>query len=86
MYHFGVLDPGARFPNATLADLYDPRTMPPELVRVHRNLGRAVDVAYGKTQFASGVERVTLLFERYRQLTSLLPEEGAKMGSRCKSR
>ena len=82
----GILDARARFPNATLADLYDPLTMPPELLKAHRTLDRAVDVAYGKTSFASEAERVAFLFERYRQLTSLLPAEGAKMGRKRKSR
>ena len=31
---------------ATLADLYDPLAMPPELVRAHAALDRAVDLAY----------------------------------------
>ena len=74
----GVLDARAKFPNATLADLYDPLAMPPELLKAHRNLDRAVDAAYGKTAFASEAERVAFLFERYRQLTSLLPEEGPR--------
>jgi hypothetical protein len=73
-----VLDARARFPSATLADLYDPLAMPPELLKAHRNLDRAVDAAYGKTAFASEAERVAFLFERYRQLTSLLPEEGPR--------
>ena len=73
-----VLDARAGFPNATLADLYDPRTMPPELVKAHRLLDRAVDAAYGKTAFVSEAERVAFLFERYRQLTSLLPAEKSK--------
>jgi len=73
-----VLDIRARFPNATLADLYDPLTMPPELLKAHRALDRAVDMAYGKTAFATEAERVAFLFDRYQQLTSLLPAEGAK--------
>jgi hypothetical protein len=36
-----VLDTCARFPHATLADLYDPLTMPPELVKAHQALDRA---------------------------------------------
>ncbi|MDS4070803.1 MAG: class I SAM-dependent DNA methyltransferase, partial [Candidatus Competibacter sp.] len=81
-----VLDARARFPSATLADLYDPLTMPPELLQAHRRLDRAVDAAYGKTAFASEAERVAFLFERYRQLTSLLPEERSTIGRKRKSR
>ena len=52
--------------------------MPPALLQAHRHLDRAVDAAYDKAAFASEAERVAFLFERYRQLTSLLPEEGPK--------
>jgi hypothetical protein len=68
-----VLDARAQFPGSTLADLYDPLAMPPELVRAHQTLDRAVDAAYGKKSFASEAERVAFLFERYQALTSLLP-------------
>jgi hypothetical protein len=64
----GVLDARARFPNSTLADLYDPLTMPPELTTAHRKLDKAVDAAYGKTSFATEVERVAFLFRRYEAL------------------
>jgi hypothetical protein len=67
-----VLDARAKFAQATLADLYDPLTMPPELVKAHQHLDRAVDAAYGKTSFATEAERVAFLFERYQQLTAPL--------------
>ena len=73
-----VLDARALFPNATLADLYDPLAMPPELVRAHQTLDRTVDAAYGKKSFASEAERVAFLFERYQTITSLLPAAAAK--------
>ncbi len=69
-----VLDARAKFPESTLADLYNPVTMPPELARAHNDLDRMVDKAYGKTVFASEMERVAFLFERYEALTRpLLP-------------
>lgn len=64
-----VLGARATFPNATLADLYDPLSMPPELVKAHQALDRAVDAAYGKIVFKTEAERVAFLFERYQQLT-----------------
>ncbi len=71
----GVLDARAQFPGSTLADLYDPLTMPPALLKVHHKLDAAVDAAYGKKpgNFKSDAERVAFLFERYQALTSLLP-------------
>lgn len=77
-----VLDARAQFPNATLADLYDPLTMPPQLLKAHQVLDRAVDAAYGRKSFASEAERVAFLFERYQALTSLLPEAKAKKRTR----
>ena len=38
-------------------------------------LDRAVDACYRKAAFASDAQRVEFLFERYLQLTSLLPTE-----------
>ena len=78
----GVLDARAQFPDATLADLYDPLTMPPALVKAHATLDKAVDAAYIAAEKAAGrkppklgtdAERVAFLFERYQALTSLLP-------------
>lgn len=74
----GVLDARVKFPDATLADLYDPTTMPPELVKAHQVLDRAVDAAYGKTTFKSDAERVAFLFGLYQKYTSLLPDTKTK--------
>lgn len=66
-----VLDGRARFPEASLADLYDPLTMPPVLLAAHQTLDRAVDAAYlspGSKPFAAEARRVAFLFEQYRQL------------------
>ena len=72
-----VLDARAQFPTSSLADLYDPLTMPPVLLKAHHKLDAAVDKAYqlcgGKKSYASDAERVAFLFQRYQQLTSLLP-------------
>jgi len=68
-----VLDARAQFPQSSLADLYDPLTMPPALVKAHQAIDRAVDACYRKAAFANDAQRVEFLFERYQQLTSLLP-------------
>ncbi len=68
-----VLDARAQFPDATLADLYDPLTMPPVLVKAHQALDAAVDVAYGKKSFKNDAERVSFLFDLYLKYTTLLP-------------
>jgi len=80
----GVLDARALFPQSTLADLYDPLSMPPELTRAHQALDKAVDAAYGRKKFASEAERVAFLFERYQALTAPLvqPEKKSRLTKR----
>ena len=77
-----VLDTRALFPESSLADLYDPLTMPPALVKAHQKLDAAVDAAYalggGKKAWKNDAERVAFLFELYQRYTSLLPAEKAK--------
>ena len=68
-----VLDGRRQFPDASLADLYDPVSMPPVLREAHTLLDRAVDAAYGKKSFNSDAERVAFLFDLYQKYTSLLP-------------
>ena len=64
-----VLDARALYPDCSLADLYDPLTMPTELRKAHRELDAAVERAYGR-KFESDAERVAHLFELYRSLTA----------------
>lgn len=80
----GVLDARATHPDASLADLYDPVAMPPDLRKAHQTLDKAVDAAYGKKNFASDAERVAFLFELYHKYTSLLlsPEKFARRKKR----
>jgi len=73
-----VLDARAQFPGASLADLYDPLTMPPVLLKAHQHLDKTVDTAYGKTNFKTEAERVAFLFELYQKYTSLFPPEKPK--------
>ncbi len=78
-----VLDARAQFPNDSLAALYDPLTMPPVLLKAHQALDKAVDAAYGKTNFKTEAERVAFLFDLYqRYTTSLLPPEKSKKPKR----
>lgn len=78
----GVLDARAGFPGSSLADLYDPLTMPPALLRTHQKLDAAVDKAYqlagGPRSYRNDAERVAFLFTLYQRLTGLLPAEGGK--------
>ena len=64
-----VLDARAAHPGATLADLYDPLTMPPDLVKAHAHLDALVDKAYGLKPTATDSDRVALLFKLYAEKT-----------------
>jgi hypothetical protein len=65
-----VLDARAEFPNSSLADLYDPLTMPPILVKAHNELDKAVDLAYRPQAFTSDANRMEFLFELYEKYTA----------------
>ena len=75
-----VLDERARHleKGATLADLYDPVTMPPGLAKAHAALDRAVDRAYRPAPFETERARVEHLFARYQALTTLFPAKPPK--------
>ena len=64
-----VLDARANHPTSSLADLYHPTTMPPDLRKAHEALDKAVDACYRKDAFTSERERVEYLFAMYRKLT-----------------
>ena len=85
-----VLDARAQFPGSSLADLYDPLTMPPALLKAHQKLDAAVDAAYalvgGKKTWKNDAERVAFLFERYQHLTSLLPAVKGKGKEKTKGK
>ena len=65
-----VLDTRAEFPNSSLADLYDPLTMPPSLVKAHNELDKVVDSAYRPQAFTSEANRMEFLFELYEKYTA----------------
>ena len=64
-----VLNARAAHPNATLADLYDPELMPPNLWKAHQALDNAVDCIYQPDGFHSERERLEHLFVLYERMT-----------------
>jgi len=62
-----VLDAREKFPDSALSDLYDPDTMPKELLEAHHTLDRAVDACYGKRSFKTEPERLEFLFGMYKK-------------------
>jgi len=75
-----VLDARGKHPGSSLADLYDPLTMPLQLVKAHQRLDAVVDAAYSKRKFSGDSDRVAFLFELYQQIAS--PLEAKKNGRR----
>jgi hypothetical protein len=74
-----VLDARAQYPDSSLADLYDPNTMPPVLVKAHQALDKAVDLCYRAQAFTSETKRIEYLFELYDKYTAgLFAAEGKK--------
>jgi hypothetical protein len=65
-----VLDTRAKYPGSSLADLYDPVTMPPDLMRAHQALDKAVDLCYRPQAFGSELARIEFLFGLYEQYTA----------------
>ncbi len=60
-----VLDIRASFSDCSLADLYDPLSMPPNLKKAHQELDKAVDNCYGTKSFKNDKERIEFLFALY---------------------
>ena len=70
-----VLDARAEWLTSTLANLYDPDLMSPNLRKAHKALDRAVDRLYRRSGFASESERVEHLFALYEKMrTPLAPD------------
>ncbi len=64
-----ILDARAHFPEAGFADLYDPLTMPPELLKAHQANVRAVMAAYGFKKDMTEGEIAAKLVRRDREMT-----------------
>ena len=65
-----VLDTREKYPTSSLADLYDPRSMPKDLVDAHNSLDRLVLNAYGLKNNATEADILANLFGRYAELTT----------------
>ena len=73
-----VLDARAQFPEASLADLYDPLAMPKPLRRAHTALDRAVDRCYRRQAFPDERRRFEYLFGLWEALERPLARPAKK--------
>jgi hypothetical protein len=81
-----VLDARLKFPNSSLADLYDPLTMPTDLIKAHNELNKAVDLAYRPQPFTSEANRMEFLFGLYEKYTAdLFTKEKPKKSKNLKN-
>ena len=64
-----ILDIRAKYPECSLADLYDETFMPPDLRKAHQANDRAVMEAYGFAKDMTESEIVAELFKMYEKLT-----------------
>ena len=67
----GIIDARALYPDSSLADLYDPLTMPPELRKAHQKNDAAVMQAYGMPiKDTDEAACVAWLMRLYQEMTS----------------
>lgn len=64
-----ILDIRDSYPDASLADLYDPDKMPSDLLEAHKSLDRAVEEAYGVDFNGDEEKIVSHLFKLYAEAT-----------------
>ncbi|MCR5319407.1 MAG: N-6 DNA methylase [Treponema sp.] len=64
-----ILDARAKYPDSSLADLYDETLMPPDLRKAHQENDKAVMQAYGFSTKMTESECVAELFKMYENLT-----------------
>lgn len=74
-----ILDARSNHEGATLADLYDPDTMPGDLRKAHHTLDLAVDRLYRKAPFENDRQRVEHLFTLYEGMTAGLLSTPSKV-------
>ncbi len=78
-----VLKVRERYSKSSLSDLYDPLTMPADLVRAHQDLDKFVDTCYRPQPFDTEMQRIEFLFDLYKQYTQpLFGSEKKKRGKK----
>lgn len=79
-----VLEAREKHPGSTLAQLYDPLTMPRALRDAHNALDRAVDALYGLKAGSTEAQRLALLLTHYQQLAPTLESQARPTKTRRK--
>jgi hypothetical protein len=63
-----VLDVREEYPELTMAELYDPDSMPANLLDAHQKMDAAVEQCYRPKPFSDDSERLEYLFKLYEQM------------------
>jgi len=67
-----VIEARAKYPESSLSDMYHPLCTPPDLVKAHIELDKAVDLCYRSQPFANERARIEFLFDLYEKYTANL--------------
>ena len=67
-----VLDVRKEYSDCSLADLYDSLSMPPDLIKAHKELDKAVDLCYRPQGFQDEMKRIEYLFSLYQKYSEPL--------------
>ncbi|NLP59278.1 DNA methyltransferase [Lutibacter sp. B1] len=67
-YVFDILDERAKHPSKTMAQLYNPSTMPKGLLQAHQELDTAIEQCYRLQPFKNDTERLEYLFKQYEEM------------------
>ena len=67
-YVFDILDERAKHPSKTMAQLYNPDTMPKGLLKAHQELDTAIEQCYRLQPFRNDTERLEYLFKQYEEM------------------
>lgn len=68
LYVFAILDERAKHPSKTMAQLYNPSTMPKGLLQAHQELDTAIEQCYRLQPFKNDTERLEYLFKMYEEM------------------
>ena len=68
LYVYAILDERAKHPEKTMAQLYNPDTMPIGLKKAHQELDEAIEKCYRLQPFTSNTERLEYLFNLYEEM------------------
>jgi len=68
LYVFAILDERAKHPSKTMAQMYNPDTMPKGLLKAHQELDTAIEQCYRLQPFKNDTERLEYLFKQYEEM------------------